>query len=146
MATIPRAVQPRATVPSFTGRAPALLLSALLLSAVAAVGLFQVLQTSRAATIGYELRALERERSELSAEIRLVEAEIARIARVEGVREQAVERLGMVVPERTVRIDVPVAAPAVVPMPERYVEAATPAEILPLAWWERVLGRFSAFN
>ena len=71
-----------------------LLLAALALAGLAAVGPLQVLQSSRTATAGYELRALDRERAELSASVRLLEAEIARMAKLESVYATAVEDLG----------------------------------------------------
>ena len=59
MATLPRVAQ-RAPVrlPS-TGHIPRTLLAGLALLVAAAVGLLQVMQTSEAATAGYQLRALE---------------------------------------------------------------------------------------
>lgn len=127
-------------------RVPALLLGGLALSVLAAVGLLQVLQTARTAGFGYELRAFERERATLSAEVRLLEAEIAQISRLDNVRNQAIERLGMVPAERTLRIAVSVPAPRVIPLPERYVgvePAPAPAE---RTRWERLLGGLPGFE
>ena len=53
-----------------------------------ALGVFQVLQTSQVATLGYELSALEFERTQLQAEIRQVKVAIAN----EGTRAAAEER------------------------------------------------------
>ena len=117
-----------------------LLLAALALAGLAAVGPLQVLQSSRTATAGYELRALDRERAELSASVRLLEAEIARMAKLESVYATAVEDLGMIRPEDSVRIAVSVPAPAVVPMPERYVQQLPAASEEAEPWWDRVLG------
>ena len=117
-----------------------LLLAALALAGLAAVGPLQVLQSSRTATAGYELRALDRERAELSASVRLLEAEIARMAKLESVHATAVEDLGMIRPEDSVRIAVSVPAPAVVPMPERYVQQLPAASEEAEPWWDRVLG------
>ena len=117
-----------------------LLLAALALAGLAAVGPLQVLQSSRTATAGYELRTLDRERAELSASVRLLEAEIARMAKLESVHATAVEDLGMIRPEDSVRIAVSVPAPAVVPMPERYVQQLPAASEEAEPWWDRVLG------
>ncbi|MGE0228605.1 MAG: hypothetical protein AB7I38_07335 [Dehalococcoidia bacterium] len=122
------------------------LLAGIAVLVVAGVGLLQVLQTSRAATAGYELRALENERQGLSAEVRLLEAEIARQTRVEQVRRTAIDRLGMVPPQRTIHIAVGVTAPSSVPLPERYVVQPQRIQTPPLSIWERFLRRLPGFN
>jgi cell division protein FtsL len=145
MASVARGAEQIAVAP-FTQSVSLLLLAALTLIAVTATGLFQVMQTSRAATIGYELRTLEAQRASLGAEVRLLEVEIARRSRIEQIRVEAVERLGMVMPEETVRIAVTVPAPAVIPMPERYVTAVPEQEPPSAAWWERLLRRVPGFD
>ena len=121
-------------------RFPTLLVSALLLAAVGGVGLLQVFQTSRAASMGYELTALERERSQLSAEVRLLEAEIAQAIHVDHIRQEAITRLGMVRPEQTLKVTVSAPAPRVVPLPERYVAVVEPPPVLEQhSWWENLL-------
>ena len=129
-----------------TPRVSALLFGGLALSALAAVGLLQVLQTTHTAGFGYELRAFERERATLSAEVRLLEAEIAQMSRLDYMRDQATERLGMVAAERTLRIAVGVPAPRVVPLPERYVGAAPALAAVERTWWERLLGGLPGFE
>ncbi len=145
MATALRAAPALAQSP-FAQRVPLLLLGGVTLIAVTVIGLFQVLQTSHAATMGYDLRALEQERTALAAELRLIEADIARVSRLEQIREEAVERLGMVVPEETLRIAVDVPKPRVIPMPERYVAAGTPVDAPSIAWWEGLLRRLPGFD
>ena len=120
-------------------RGVSLLLSAVALLGLAGVGSLQVLQSSRTATAGYELRTLERQRAELGASVRLLEAEIARMANLEAIHAAAIERLGMVPPERSLRVAVGVPAPLVVPMPERYVKQAAPLPAEHVPWWERLL-------
>lgn len=127
-------------------RLPGTLIAGIALLVLALVGLLQVLQTSRAATAGYELRALENERQTLSAEVRLLESEIAQQTRVEQIRRTAVERLGMVPPQHTLRVDVDATAPASMPLPERYVVAPQRIETPPLSLWERLLRRLPGFN
>ena len=68
---------------------------ALAMLALASAGIFQVLQTSRVAEVGYQLRALENERESLDAEIRILEARIAQSSNLEHLREQAEGRLGL---------------------------------------------------
>ena len=130
----PRSRRPRALL-----RGVSLLLGAVALLGLAGVGSLQVLQSSRTATAGYELRTLERQRAELGAGVRLLEAEIARMANLEAIHAAAIERLGMVPPERSLRIAVAVPAPLVVPMPERYVKQAAPLPAEHVPWWERLL-------
>lgn len=125
---------------------PGTLIAGFALLVVAAVGLLQVLQTSRAATAGYELRALENERQTLSAEVRLLESEIAQQARVDQVRRTAVERLGMVPPLQTVHIAVDAPAPASMPLPERYIVDPQPIEAPSLSVWEQLLRKLPGFN
>ena len=111
----------------------------LLLLSLAAIGPLQVLQTSETVATGYELRALEAKRSRLAAEIRLLEAEVAESARVSEVEAAAIE-LGMVRPERTMRLAVGVAAPTSQSLPGRYIVRQSEAEPPPIAWWAQLLG------
>ena len=132
--------RPRSSALGRLLRGISLLLAALALAGFAAVGPLQVLQSSRTATAGYELRTLELQRAELSAGVRLLEAEIARMAKLEALHAAAIEELGMIRREDSVRIAVSVPAPAVVPMPERYVQQLPAAAEEPAPWWDRVLG------
>ena len=150
MATLARTTQ-RATVTlPQTARAatriPRTLLAAVALLLAAAVGLLQVLQTSHAATAGYELRTMERERSALSAQGRLLEAEIASTAAEGKTREQAIQRLGMVPAKQTLHITVDTPAPAQPALPKRYVVRPQPTEPPPLAWWEQLLQYVPGFQ
>jgi cell division protein FtsB len=119
---------------------------ALAMLAVASAGIFQVLQTSRVAEVGYQLRALETERESLDAQIRLLEAQLAESSNLEHLREQAEGRLGMTAPVDELSITVDVPAPAVVPLPRRYVE--TPDQEAPPepTWWEEFIGSLPGFN
>jgi hypothetical protein len=62
------------------------------------------------------------------------------------VHTAAVEDLGMVRPEHSVRIAVSVAAPAVVPMPERYVRQLPAAAPQSVTWLDRVFGSLPGFD
>lgn len=113
---------------------------------VATAGIFQVLQTSRVAEVGYQLRALQTERESLDAEIRLLEAQVAESSNLEHLREQAESRLGMVPPVDDLSITVDTPAPEVVPLPRRYVEIPeqeTPPEP---TWWEEFIGSLPGFQ
>jgi hypothetical protein len=128
------------------GRIPRTLLAAFALLIVAAVGVFQVLQTSNAATAGYELRTLERERADLSAQVRSLEAQIAQSAGEGQLRELAMARLGMVPATQTVRVAVDVPAPALPALPERYVVRPLPSQPPPEAWWEQLVRKMPGFE
>jgi cell division protein FtsL len=123
-----------------------LMLISMLLLAIAAVGLVQVLQTTRVAEVGYQLRALEVERQSLDASIRLLEAQIAQVSNLERLRLQAVTRLGMVPPETTMRIAVQAQAPAKQPLPRRYVHLPAREPIPQPAWWEELIGSIPGFQ
>lgn len=118
---------------------PKLLLVGLLLLLLGVVGVFQVLQSSETARVGYEFAALESERQQLSAEVRLLEADVARLSRLDEVRRLAEEELGMVEPERTVRVPVSASAPDVVPLPERYVAEVPAFDPREPSWRDRFL-------
>lgn len=138
---LPRAVRPmpegwgvaRRRVSGFT-------LASVALLAVGVVGLVQVLQTTQVAATGYEVRALEREQQDLDADIRLLEAQIASSSNLEQIQKDATTRLGMVRADQKVRVAVDVPAPAIIPLPRRYVPVQEEQEAPGVAWWERVLG------
>lgn len=114
--------------------------------AIASAGIFQVLQTSRVAEVGYQLRALEIERESLDAEIRLLEARIAGSSNLEHLRGQAETRLGMVPAAEQLSITVDVPAPAVVPLPRRYVEIPAIEAPPEPTWWEELIGSLPGFD
>jgi cell division protein FtsB len=130
----------------FAGRISRLLLVGLILLGVALLGLLQVLQTSQVASTGFELRNLQIQRTQLESEIRLLEAGIAERSELERVRDEAVNRLGMVEPDQTLRVTVDTAAPSEVPLPRRYVEEAPPIEQESAPWWEPLLERIPGFD
>ncbi len=135
-ASLPR---PRSSVARRLLRGVSLLLALIALASLAAIGSLQVLQSSRTATTGYELQQLQQQRSERSAEVRLLEAEIAQMTNLGTVHAAATGRLGMVRPTESVRISVSVPTPDVAPMPERYVRR-TPAPVAELEpWWAEML-------
>lgn len=145
-----------ATTARLAQRAPAMLpnavrvsrtlLASLALLAATTVGVLQVLQTSNAATAGYQLRSLERERSELSARVRLLEAQIAQTAGEGQMRELAMVRLGMIPAKDALRVTVETPAPALVALPERYVVRPQPSVPPSLDWWEQALRWLPGFQ
>ncbi len=145
-----RAMAPARPLPTGWGvvrrRLSRTMVVALALLAVASAGIFQVLQTSRIAEVGYALRDLETERESLDAQIRLLEARVADSSDLEHLRQQAVGRLGMVPSEDSLRIEVDTAAPDVVPLPRRYVQ--TPEHGVPpeASWWEELIGSIPGFD
>lgn len=121
-------------------RVSRMMLASFALLALAVVGLVQVLQTTQVAATGYEVRALEREQENLDADIRLLEAQIAASSNLDRIQKDATTRLGMVRAEQKIRVAQDVPAPAIVPLPRRYVPAQVHEDPPPVAWWERVLG------
>lgn len=146
----PRPAAPVRPLPSGWGvvrkRISGTMIVALALLAVASAGIFQVLQSSRVAEVGYALGDLEQERESLDAQIRLLEARLAQSSNLEHLHEQAVGRLGMVPAEDTLHITVTVPAPEVVPLPRRYVASPEHGQAPEPAWWEELIGSIPGFN
>jgi hypothetical protein len=143
----PTHARARARTPSDGGGgAYRMLFISLALSTVAVAGLLQVLQTSHVATAGFELRTLQAERSTLQSEIRLLEAAVADRSQLELIRNEAVERLGMVEPVQTLRVTIDEPAPNGVPLPRRYVDEAPVIESEPAPWWVPFLERIPGFE
>lgn len=128
------------------GKISRTLIVGICLLAIATMGLLQVLQTSQVASTGFELRTLQAERTRLESEIRLLEAGVAERSQLERVREEAVNRLGMIEPAQILRLSVDEPAPGVVPLPRRYVEPAPAIEEEAVPWWEPLLERLPGFD
>ncbi|MDA0366388.1 MAG: hypothetical protein O2843_11100, partial [Chloroflexi bacterium] len=96
--------------------------------------------------VGYEIRALESERSNLSAAVAQLEAQVAARSNLERVHTEAVARLGMVRPAEIVSVSVEVAVPPVVPLPRRYVAPTDAAAVAGPGWLERFMGTLPGFN
>ncbi len=121
------------------GRLPGVALATLALTVVTATGVLQVMQASRAASSGYEIGRLEDQRDRLNAEIRLLEVEVANMSHSDRVRQQATDRLGMVPPERSLRVAVGVAAPRGMPLPARYAPEVEVLGPMQRPWWAMLL-------
>lgn len=128
------------------GRISRTLIVGLSLMVIATLGLLQVLQTSQLATAGFELRTLQSERTRLESEIRLFEAGIAERSQLGRVLDEAVNGLGMVEPERTLRLTVDEPAPNGVRLPRRYVDPVPAFEEAVAPWWEPLLERIPGFD
>jgi len=128
------------------GQVSRLLIIGVALLGVALLGLLQVLQTSQVATVGFQLRTLQAERSTLEAEIRLLEANVAERSQLELLHDEATGRLGMVEPEQTVRVTIDAPAPRAMPLPRRYIEPAPVMEVESDPWWEPLLERIPGFD
>lgn len=127
-------------------RVSRMLMVALVFLAVGALGTLQVLQSSHVASVGYEIRTLERARADLSAGVAQLEAQVATRSSLEHVHAEAVNRLGMVRPLEVIAISVDVPAPSVVPLPRRYVTPYEPIESAQPGRLERLLGTLPGFD
>ncbi len=104
------------------------------LALATAIALLQVVQSSGQANTGQKLQRLERERVELAAENRELEAEVAALSSLDRVERAARERLGMVQARKVDYVSVAVEAPSGPLLPRPLIEAAPvdrPAE----PWW-----------
>lgn len=143
----PRALPtPRAGVRHAMARLSRLLVVAFVLLLMGAVGIFQVEQSSHVAELGYQLRTLDQEHARLSADVGQLEAQVAERTNLQRVHAEAVNRLGMVPPRESVTIHINVPAPAIVPMPRRYVMPTTPVTAPRTSWWERWLSKLPGFH
>lgn len=146
----PRPAAPARPLPSGWGvvrkRVSGTMIVALALLTVASAGIFQVLQSSRVAEVGYALGDLEQERESLDAQIRLLEARLAQSSNLKHLHYEAVDRLGMVPAQDTLRITVTVPAPEVVPLPRRYITVPEQEAAPEPAWWEELIGSIPGFD
>jgi hypothetical protein len=104
----------------------------------AAIALLQVVQSSSFAYRGQELQLLEGRQNQLSAEINVLEAEIAALSSLERTERAARERLGMVPALPPSYLAVDVEAPSGPLLPRPLVEL-TLAEPEPEPWWQSLL-------
>jgi cell division protein FtsL len=110
------------------------------LVAVGLAGLLPLLQSSQTTTTGYNIRQLERQRNDWEARTHELEAEVASLAALDRIEEEARQRLGMEAPERTVYLTVDVASPESQPIPDRFLppkkQASAEAD---QSWWQSLL-------
>jgi len=107
---------------------------------VGLAGLLPLLQSSQTTTIGYNIRQLERERNDWQARTHELEAEIASLAALDRIEEEARQRLGMEAPEHTVYLTVDVASPESQPIPDRFLPPKKQASAKEdQSWWQSLL-------
>jgi len=104
-------------------------------------GLLPLLQSSQTTTTGHNIGELERQRNDWEARTHELEAEIASLAALDRIEEEAHQRLGMEAPERTLYLTVDVASPESQPIPDRFLppkkqESAEADQ----SWWQSLLG------
>ncbi len=99
---------------------------------VAAAALLPVVQNSNATTTGYDIREMERRKSDLQAAMYNAQMDIARLGSLQRIDQEARARLGMVPADRTFVVSVREPAPQQRQIPARYLpvepagEAAAP--------------------
>ena len=115
---------------------------------VVALALWQVAQSSDAATTSFTIQRLERERLQLQARVHALEAEVAYLSSLARIETEARGRLGLVKPERREIITIDVPPPeAQHPIPTRFLPDPEPSMDVPSApWWKRVLDRINPFS
>jgi hypothetical protein len=103
-----------------------------------AIALLQVLQSSNFTDAGQKLQRMEARRSDLSAQVRQLEAEVAALSSLDRTERAARERLGMVSARRTDYVVVTVEAPSdpLLPRPILNPVAREPARV---SWWRSLL-------
>jgi cell division protein FtsL len=74
-----------------------------------AIGLLQIVQTSRATTANFEIQKLEQQKLELGAQVRQLEAEVAGLSSLARIEAEA-KRLGLQKPQAVQAVEVNVAA------------------------------------
>jgi cell division protein FtsB len=119
---------------------PAVLTIALV--SVGLAGLLPLLQSSQTTTTGYNIRQLERQRNDWEARSHELEAEIASLAALDRIEEEARERLQMEAPARTVYITVDVPRPESQPVPDRFLPSKEQESAKEdRSWWQSLLDR-----
>jgi cell division protein FtsL len=110
------------------------------LVAIGLAALLPLLQSSQATTTGYSIRELERQRNDWQARIHELEAEVASLASLDRIENEARDRLKMQAPEDTVYITVDLPAPESQPIPERFLppknQETTQGD---KSWWQSLL-------
>jgi cell division protein FtsL len=135
------AVADQRPAPSAKGRPLSMpLVLTIALVAVGLAALLPLLQSSQATTTGYSIRQLERQRNDWEARIHELEAEVASLASLDRIENEAHDRLNMQAPEDTVYITVDVASPESQPIPERFLppenQETTQGD---KSWWQSLL-------
>lgn len=116
-----------------------LVVTAIVVAGIA--GAVPLVQNSGATATGYDLRDLERTRDDWQARVHSLEADVAALGSLDRIEREATERIGMVVPDRTIFIETDVSGPAEVRAPSHLVPRSSRVgeEHDGSSWWERLL-------
>jgi cell division protein FtsL len=106
--------------------------------AATAIALLQVLQSSNFTNAGQKLQRLEAQRTDLSAQARQLEAEVAALSSLDRTERAARERLGMVPARRTDYVAVQVEAPSG-PLLPRPILNPVQREPQHESWWRSLI-------
>lgn len=107
--------------------------------ALAAAALLQVIQTSNVTTTGYHIQRLEQERLEWQARVHQLEAEVASLASLERIEQEARGRLGMVPAERRLYLEMNAPVPTHQLLPTRFSPPEAPEQRSGQPWWRDML-------
>jgi hypothetical protein len=102
--------------------------------------LLPVVQSSDEAAQGYRIRALQKQKADLQAQIYMTQSQIAQLGALSRVDSEARSRLAMAPVTREVSLSVAIPAPDVRPLPNNYVpqvQASATAEHD--SFWQRLL-------
>jgi cell division protein FtsL len=117
---------------------PVVLTIALLSVGLAA--LLPLLQNSQAVTTNDNIRPLERQRNDWEARSHELEAEIASLAALDRIDNEARQRLHMQAPEHTLYVTVDAASPDNQPIPARFLPPQKESAKEEQSWWQSLLG------
>jgi len=115
-----------------------LLFWALVVGSVGLAAFLAVAQSSRITETGYRLRQWERLREQRQAQVYQAEAEVARLASLDRVAQEAARRLGMGPPESVEYIYLEAPPPSRPSIPSRF-RPPEPAVPQGRSWWARLL-------
>jgi cell division protein FtsB len=93
--------------------------------------LLPVMQSSDETAQGYRIRSLERQKTDLDAQIHRSQSQIAQLGSLARIDSDARNRLGMVPITREVALDISVPLPRVHSLPNGYLPAGTDDRVSP---------------
>ena len=109
------------------------------LALATAIALLQVVQSSGQANVGQKLQRLEQERTQLAAQNRELEAEVAALSSLDRVERAAKERLGMVPARKVEYLSVTVEAPSDPLLPRPIIRPAAAPAPGDEPWWRSLI-------
>src|ERR1700730_5850125 len=102
--------------------------------------LLPVMQSSDETSQGYRIRSLERQKTDLDAQIHRSQSQIAQLGSLARIDADARNRLGMVPITREVNLDIGVPLPRVHSLPNGYLPASTDnAAGTSISFWTRLV-------